>query len=188
MVRHSYDYQAYSPGDYGGIMGAAVVDYLSKSAPDSMKWSSAIADPTAFAKKIDCVKKTAISENLSGRRIVMQDDGVGVAVYNLPPETHVGIVIGSSDSLYQNILDEWVNVLQRYSTAKLFDQDLRQGRAVARFGPARRGGPRPPGRGPARHASGGPGWRRGPARPARGGPPPRGPPKRHVLNSCHFRT
>ena len=29
MVRHSYDYQAYSPGDYGGIMGAAVVDYLS---------------------------------------------------------------------------------------------------------------------------------------------------------------
>jgi hypothetical protein len=29
MVRHSYDYQAYSPGDYGGMMGAAVVDYLS---------------------------------------------------------------------------------------------------------------------------------------------------------------
>jgi hypothetical protein len=29
MVRHSYDYQAYSPGDNGGIMGGAVVDYLS---------------------------------------------------------------------------------------------------------------------------------------------------------------
>ena len=153
MVRHSYDYQAYSPGDYGGIMGAAVVDYLSgptedgsdlivsqletssmgvsytifctpgdymsndsyqRSAPDSRKWSSVIADPTAFAKKIDDVKKTAISEDLSGRRIVEQDDGVGVAVCDLPPETHVGIVIGSSDSLYQNILDEWVNTLHRY--------------------------------------------------------------------------
>jgi hypothetical protein len=76
-----------------------------------MKWSFVIADPTAFAKKIDDVKKTAISEDLSGRRIVEQDDNVGVAVYDLPPETHVGIVIGSSDSLYQNILGEWVNVL-----------------------------------------------------------------------------
>ena len=91
-----------------------------RSAPDSRKWSSVIADPTAFAKKIDYVKKTAISEDLSGRRIVMQDDGVGVAVYDLPPETHVGIVIGSSDSLYQNILDELVNSLHRYSTANLF--------------------------------------------------------------------
>ena len=47
-------------------------------------------------------------------------------------------------------------------------QDLRQGRAVARFGPAR-------------PYSGGPSWRRGPARPARGGPPLRGPPEQHVL-------
>jgi hypothetical protein len=29
MVRHSYDYQAHSPGDYGGIMDAAVVENLS---------------------------------------------------------------------------------------------------------------------------------------------------------------
>ena len=78
-----------------------------RSAPDSRKCSSVMADPTAFAKKIDYVKKTAISEDLSGRRIVMQDDGVGVAVYDLPPETHVGIVIGSNDSLYQTSLTNW---------------------------------------------------------------------------------
>ena len=34
MVRHSYDYKARSPGDYGGIMGAAVVDYLSGPTED----------------------------------------------------------------------------------------------------------------------------------------------------------
>jgi hypothetical protein len=79
-----------------------------------MKWSFVIADPTAFAKKIDDLKKMAISEDRSGRRIVEQDDGVGVAAYDPPPETHVCIVIGSSDSLYQNILDEWVNTLHRY--------------------------------------------------------------------------
>ena len=48
-----------------------------------------------------------------------QDDGVGVAVYDLPPESHVGIVIGSRDSLHQNILGELANALHRYSTAKL---------------------------------------------------------------------
>jgi hypothetical protein len=90
MGRLSYDFQAYAPGGYDGIMGAAVVDYLSgptefgsslivgqlktssmgesytifrssgdymsndsgqQSAPDSRKWSTVIADPTAFAKK-----------------------------------------------------------------------------------------------------------------------------------------
>jgi hypothetical protein len=66
-----------------------------QSAPYSRKWSLVIADPTAFAKKIDDIKKTAISEDLNGRRILEQDDGVSVAVYDLSPETHVGIVIGS---------------------------------------------------------------------------------------------
>ena len=50
----------------------------------------------------------------------MQDDGVGVAVYDLPPESHFGIVIGSRESLHQKILDELVNSLHRYSTANLF--------------------------------------------------------------------
>ena len=44
-----------------------------------------------------------------------------MAAYDLPLETHVGIVIGPSGSLYQNILGEWANTLHRYSTAKLFD-------------------------------------------------------------------
>ena len=34
VVRHSYDYKARSPGDYRGIMGAAVVDYLSGPTED----------------------------------------------------------------------------------------------------------------------------------------------------------
>ena len=137
MVRHSYDYQAYSPGDYGGIMGAAVVDYLSGPTEDGSdlivsqletssmgisytifcssedlisnesdqqqesaerKWSYVIADQTEFEKKIEDVKRSAISEDLVGRKIVEQDDGVIVAVYELPAETHVGFVIRSKVS------------------------------------------------------------------------------------------
>ena len=50
-----------------------------------------------------------------------QDDGVGVAVYDLPPERHVGIVVGSRGSLHQSILGEWADVFKRYRTPNLFD-------------------------------------------------------------------
>jgi hypothetical protein len=73
-------------------------DSYQQSAPDSRKWSSVIADPTAFAKKIDEVKRIAISEDLIGRKIVEQDDGVIVAVYKLPAGKHVAFVIRSKVS------------------------------------------------------------------------------------------
>jgi hypothetical protein len=178
MVCQSCDYQAYSPGDYGGIMDGAVVDHLSvpteggsnlivsqfntssvggkldittvtcpiedihdksgkfaalgkpktdsaasnlgeysgtytiiasseekisndsdqQLAPFEKKWSYVIADQAEFAKKIEEVKRIAISEDLIGRKIVEQDDGVIVAVYELPAGIHVAFVIRSKVS------------------------------------------------------------------------------------------
>ena len=67
-------------------------------APVKKKWSNVIADQAEFAKKIEEVKRIAISEDLIGRKIVEQDDGVVVAVYELPAGTHVAFVIRSKVS------------------------------------------------------------------------------------------
>ena len=78
-----------------------------------MKWSSVIADTTAFAKKFDDVKRTATSEDLNGRQIVEQDDGVIVAVYQLKSETHVAFLIRSkvNQALASQIINSAEDIL-----------------------------------------------------------------------------
>ena len=75
----------------GRIFGAATPS----GALVEKKWSYVLADQAEFAKKIEDVKNSAISDDLVGLKIVEKNDGVIVAVYELPAGTHVAFVIRS---------------------------------------------------------------------------------------------
>ena len=114
------DSAASSVGEYSGTYTiiASSEDHISndsdqQQASAERKWSYVIADQTEFEKKIEDVKRSAISEDLVGRKIVEQDDGVIVAVYELPAETHVGFVIRSrvSQALASQIINSAEDIL-----------------------------------------------------------------------------
>ena len=96
------DRTASSLGGYSGTYTIVVSseehtsnDSDQQLAPVVKKWSCVIADKAEFAKKIEEVNKIAISEDFIGRKIVEQDDGVIVAVYESPSETHAAFHISS---------------------------------------------------------------------------------------------
>ena len=55
-------------------------------------------DPEQFSRRMEELKEYATTTYLNGRRIVEQDNGIVVAVFDLPQETHVGLVIRSKIS------------------------------------------------------------------------------------------
>ena len=111
------------------IIGASGEDFSSDHHySGTKKWTFVITDPESFAKKIDDTKERALTEDLNGRRTVEQDNGTIVAVYDLPPETHVGLVIRSKVSfiLASQIIGSLENILAKLPVTSEQCVQLRQ--------------------------------------------------------------